>query len=172
MTESNGHPDGEWLQTVIREYESQIVRYAARLLGDENRARDVAQDTFVQLCRQPRSQVESKLRGWLFTVCRNRVLDIRKKESRMTTTSETDQLAGDQRNTDPAVVAERRETFGKATTILNSLPDNQQEVIRLKLQNGLSYREISDVTGLSVSNVGFLLHKGIKTLRAKMVACH
>jgi RNA polymerase sigma-70 factor (ECF subfamily) len=52
------------------------------------------------------------------------------------------------------------------------LPDNQQEVIRLKVQNGLSYREISEVTGLSVSNVGFLLHKGIKTIREKMVTCH
>ena len=48
------------------------------------------------------------------------------------------------------------------------LPDNQQEVIRLKFQNDLSYREISEITGLSVSNVGFLLHVGIKRLREIM----
>jgi RNA polymerase sigma-70 factor (ECF subfamily) len=38
----------------------------------------------------------------------------------------------------------------------------------LKLQDGLSYREISQVTGLSVSNVGFLMHQGIKTIRERM----
>ena len=52
--------------------------------------------------------------------------------------------------------------------LLDRLPDNQQEVIRLKFQNDLSYREISEITGLSVSNVGFLLHVGIKRLREIM----
>jgi RNA polymerase sigma-70 factor (ECF subfamily) len=168
MTESNGHPDEGWLQAIVQEYESQIVRYAARLLGDQDRARDVAQDTFLQLCCQPRASVEQSVRSWLFTVCRNRAMDVRKKESRMKTVPETDQLPRDCQDGDPSLVAERRETFGKAATILNTLPDNQQEVIRLKVQNGLSYREISDVTGLSVSNVGFLLHKGIKRIREEM----
>jgi RNA polymerase sigma-70 factor (ECF subfamily) len=169
MTESNGHPDGEWLQAIVHQYESQIVRYAARLLGDRDRACDVAQDTFLQLCRQPRASVEQSVRSWLFTVCRNRALDVRKKESRMKTVSEPDQLHSDRLSCDPSLAAQQQDTFGKATTILNTLPDNQQEVIRLKVQNGLSYREISDVTGLSVSNVGFLLHKGIKTIRENMV---
>ena len=39
MTESNGRPDGVWLQSIVQEYESQIVRYAARLLGDGEHAR-------------------------------------------------------------------------------------------------------------------------------------
>ena len=41
----------------------------------------------------------------------------------------------------------------------------EQVGLRLKLQEGLSYREISEVTGLSISNVGFLLHKGIRSIR-------
>ena len=69
---------------------------------------------------------------------------------------------------DPAAVAEQRESAGQAVAILETLPTNQQEVIRLKVQNGLSYREISDVTGLTVSNVGFLIHKGITTLRQRL----
>lgn len=56
----------------------------------------------------------------------------------------------------------------KVMRLLDRLPDNQQEVIRLKFQNDLSYREISEITGLSVSNVGFLLHVGIKRLREIM----
>jgi RNA polymerase sigma-70 factor (ECF subfamily) len=51
--------------------------------------------------------------------------------------------------------------------ILNTLPANQQEVIRLKFQGDLSYLEISRITSLSVSNVGFLIHTGLKTIREK-----
>jgi RNA polymerase sigma-70 factor (ECF subfamily) len=45
------------------------------------------------------------------------------------------------------------------------LPVNQAEVLRLKFQNDLSYQEIADITGLSASNVGFLIHTGLKRLR-------
>ncbi len=69
---------------------------------------------------------------------------------------------------EPAAAMERQETVARAAAALAVLPANQQEVIRLKLQDGLSYREISEVTGLSVSNVGFLMHQGIKTIREKM----
>ena len=49
-----------------------------------------------------------------------------------------------------------------------TLPANQQEVIRLKFQHGLSYKQIAEVTQLSVSNVGFLIHAGLKTLRQRL----
>ena len=49
---------------------------------------------------------------------------------------------------------------------LEQLPDNQREVIRLKFQQELSYKEISEATGLAVGNVGFLLHTGLKRLRS------
>ena len=53
--------------------------------------------------------------------------------------------------------------------LLDGLPANQQEVIRLKFQHGFSYREISQISGHSVTNVGFLIHSGMKTLRQRMV---
>ena len=46
-----------------------------------------------------------------------------------------------------------------------ALPENQQEVIRLKFQNGFSYKEIARITGLSVGNVGFLIHTAVARLR-------
>ncbi len=49
--------------------------------------------------------------------------------------------------------------------MLDQLPDNQQEVVRLKFQNEMTYQEIADVTGLTVTNVGFLLHTALKRLR-------
>ena len=65
----------------------------------------------------------------------------------------------------PQALLEKRQSMGRVLSLLDALPDKQQEVIRLKFQHGLSYREISEVTGLSVSNVGYLLHRGLRSLR-------
>jgi RNA polymerase sigma-70 factor (ECF subfamily) len=169
MTERDRTPDdAAWLHSVVQQYENGLVRYAVRLLGDTERARDVVQDTFLRLCREPREKVESGVRQWLFRVCRNRAVDVLKKENRMKVLNDEQAEQCTSRESDHTAALERKETAGRATAVLDSLPQNQREVIRLKVQNGLSYREISDVTGLSVSNVGFLLHKGFKTIRERL----
>jgi RNA polymerase sigma factor (sigma-70 family) len=52
-------------------------------------------------------------------------------------------------------------------SLLTALPPNQREVVRLKFQNQLSYREISNLTRLTETNIGFLLHTALKTLRQR-----
>jgi RNA polymerase sigma-70 factor (ECF subfamily) len=95
-------------------------------------------------------------------------MDVLKKEHRMTTLSEQQAQGCVGCDGDLGAAMEQQEAVARAAAALAVLPTNQQEVIRLKLQDGLSYREISEVTGLSVSNVGFLMHQGIKTIREKM----
>ena len=68
----------------------------------------------------------------------------------------------------PDAQAEAGETAGRALRLLDALPENQREVVRLNFQAGLSYAAISRITGHSVSNVGFLLHTALKTLRQQM----
>jgi len=70
----------------------------------------------------------------------------------------------------PGAALEAAETHASVLRLIDRLPPNQQEVIRLKFQNGFSYKEISRITELSVSNVGFLLHTAIKTLRREWAA--
>ncbi len=159
-------PDnGPWVRLAVDRYEGPLTLYAARLLSDADAARDVVQDTFLRLCAQDRAAVEPHLAEWLFTVCRNRALDILRKESRMTQLSEEQVHRCLSTAPDPADVAERRELTSHVLDLLENLPMNQREVIRLKFQNGFSYQEISRISGHSVSNVGFLIHAGMKTLR-------
>ena len=75
-----------------------------------------------------------------------------------------------QRSSEPdqALVAENRDAASHVRRLLEALPENQQEVVRLKFQAGLSYREISRVTALSVSNVGYLIHTAMRTLRRQL----
>ena len=68
----------------------------------------------------------------------------------------------------PDEAVETQDTASRILECLSDLTDNQQECIRLKFQHGLSYREIAAVTKLSVSNVGFLIHTGIKKVRQRM----
>ncbi len=99
-----------------------------------------------------------------------KALDVRRKENRMSAKNEVQLEAQASQEPEPSTVLEKKEELSRVLGILETLPPNQQEVIRLKFQNGLSYREISDVTHLSVSNVGFLLHTGLTTVRQKLDA--
>ena len=86
----------------------------------------------------------------------------------MSTTSTLDEQTSAAGAELPGEVAEQKDSMTRVLQQLDRLPDNQQDVIRLKFQNELSYREISEITGLTVSNVGFLLHVGLKRLRELM----
>ena len=146
------------------------VMTVERLLdGDVERARDVVQDALLKLCRDPSLAFQDHVGPWLFTVCRNRALDIRKKESRMHPLNDVQADSRPSRETNQADAMENREAAGRIQKMLCDLPDNQQEVIRLKVEHDLSYREIGKVMGISVSNVGYLIHQGMKTLRQRYV---
>ena len=167
MTDQSGSEHGRWVRSAVDRYEGSLVRYALRLTGDVQRARDVVQDTFLRLCREDRASLDGHLAEWLFTVCRNRSLDVCRKEKRMKTLSPQMAAAQVSRD-DPPAAAETRDTSRHVARLLEDLSDNQQEVLRLKFQSGLSYREIAGVTKLSVGNVGYLIHTALAKLRTQL----
>jgi RNA polymerase sigma-70 factor (ECF subfamily) len=158
-----------WIVAALNQYEGPLVRYAAWILDDMECAREVVQETFLRLCREHEDRVSGHLAQWLFTVCRNLALDVRKKENRMSPLSEAD-TARQAREPAPSAALEHKETVGEVLQILETLPKNQREVMYLKFQCDLSYKEISDITHLSVTNVGFLIHTAIKTVRKEVMA--
>lgn len=159
----------ELVESAQADFEGPLTGYAAGLLGgDWDRARDVVQDTFIKLHRQDPALIQGRLKSWLYTVCRNRSIDVLRKENPMLTSPGDAFATLNDSRPDPARAMEERERHAEVMTLLERLPENQREVIRLKFQGDLSYKEISDVTGLSVSNVGFLIHTGIKRLRSFM----
>ena len=141
-----------------------MIQYASRMVGGD-RAKDVVQETFLRLCAQERSEVEDRLGAWLFTVCRNRALDVLRKDSRLGPLPKTPIAASTQ-------APERTLEVRRALELMNTLPPQQQEVLRLKFSHGMSYREIATATGQSVSNVGYLIHIGLKRIRTQMERGH
>ena len=154
-------------EVLVRRFESPLLQYAARITGDRERARDIVQETFVQLQRGDRAQIDNAPAKWLFTVCRNRALNVCRKERRMLYLD--DELMEARPGLEPAPYEqlEQKEASGFLLRIVATLPPRQQEVLQLKFQNDFSYQEISEITKLSVSNVGVLIHTALKTLRVK-----
>jgi len=163
----------QWVISAIEEHEGSLLRYANHFVHDLETARDVVQDTFLQLCRNPKEELRPRLAQWLFTVCRNRAIDVCRKERRMKLATEnqlTDQLDGQSdESVDPVARMEKSETATGLLKQIARLPDRQQEVLRLKFNAGLSYKEIAEVTGLTSTNVGFILHTAISKLRQRLV---
>ena len=177
------HPDAPDLHALLDRYERPLVRYAQSIVGDLESARDVVQETFIKLAQgeNRRSEVGSRngdgaadlptsdsrlprLEAWLFTVTRHRALDVLRKNRRIVPMTLPDDRPCTEPGPDAALAS--RETEHSLLALLDALTPNQREVIRLKFQNDLSYREIAEVTQLTETNVGFLLHTGLKKLRA------
>jgi RNA polymerase sigma factor (sigma-70 family) len=76
--------------------------------------------------------------------------------------------AGPDLKGDPMRLLEARDGTRHLLELLAELPPSQREVLRLRFQESLSYKEISVVTQHSVSHVGVLIHTGLKTLRLKL----
>lgn len=164
------HEDSGFLERTIAEQQVPLTRYAARLLGDADRARDVVQDTFIKFLAQSPESLEGHAVEWLFTVCRHRALDVLRKEGRMRRFEEGQVERVTSSDPRPGRALEHAETQATILQLIDRLPPNQQEVVRLKFQNGFSYKEISRITSLSVSNVGFLIHTAVHRLRAEFAA--
>ena len=161
--------DADWIVSALARHEGQLTIYAARLLGDVDRARDVVQDTFLKLWQADRAAVDGHLVKWLYTVCRNRALDVRRKEHRMTTLDDrqANTLAARPGGAGDGSGTREPGENGLLQEMVAKLPERQQEAVRLKFHGELSYREIADVMDTTVNNVGVLLHTAIKSIRGQ-----
>ena len=150
-------------------YERILVSYAKEITGDLESARDAVQETFLRLSRQDVVALEPRLRPWLFLVCRNCALDHRRKIVRFSTEpiEDMDFVSSEPGPDRRAVAAEEADRLRE---LVAGLPRQQRELIKLKFEAGLSYKEMAEALKTSVSTVGVQLHDAVKTLRRQWLA--
>ena len=152
------------IDRLVDRYERPLLAYARRMSGgDWQGAQDAVQETFLRLCREDPSKIESRVAAWLFSVCRSRVIDMQR--THRATPIDASQLPVEDPSPDAVQIASDAEDQVQLNQLVCKLSPRQQEVLRLRLQAGLSYREIAEVTGLTISNVGFHLHQAVRHLR-------
>ncbi len=166
----NNSTKAEWVSEAMRRYEGPLLRYAAGITGDADLARDVVQEAFIKLCEAEQSRLADRLAPWLYTVVRNRAITVRRKEARMAPLIEGQAEALANGHAGPGDVAARNEAHRLVSGALKRLPENQQEACRLKFQNGLSYREIGEVMGVSLGTVSNLLTQALDAIRTELRA--
>lgn len=161
----------DWIRAALDRFERPLIAYAYRYTGDLEIARDVVQDTFLRLCQADAARLNGRLAGWLYTVCRNRALDVCKKERRMEPLGDGQAEAVPSMAPCPSTQAADSETHRMILETVAELPETQQEAFRLKFQDGLTYREISAVTGMPVSTVSYQVHAAMTRVCERLRAC-
>lgn len=160
--------DRAWIACALANFEQPLVRYAQMFVGNAETARDIVQESFLKLCQQKQPIEQDQVKPWLFRVCRNGAIDFCRKEKRMATGDfDVAEVIGN-RESEPRQQLEQSETISSVNQQIDLLPFNQQEVLRLKFQSGFSYQQIAEVTGLTKSNVGVLLHTALAKLKSKL----
>ena len=158
------------LARTLREHEAELIRYAARMLGDQDNARDAVQDTFIKYAKfkgaRPQAVI-SNVRAWLYKSARNICIDMLRKKKRGAEIllSEEIELMPSQEDCQPDNMMRKSEEALMLRRLINKLSPKDREIIILKIEHGNSYKEIAEITGLSVTNVGFILHNAMMKLK-------
>lgn len=159
----------EWAAKIDGEYRADLMRYAYSLCGDVSLAEDAVQETYLRLMQQSPESLDGHLAPWLFRVCRSRIIDARRKSRRLLPLeSEMTTPFPDPSAPDPQRSAESSDVSALIQSHIAELTPSQQEVLRLKYQAHLNYREIAEVTGKTVNAVGVSLHGALKALRTRL----
>mgnify|MGYP006301609787 CR=1 FL=1 len=156
---------------VVSEYEAPLLRYTARILQDEDAAQDVVQDAFIKLFRRWKKELRPspQVSSWLYRVAHNAAVDHLRKRSRR------DQLHKSHAAERVSFVPPDRgegfrvsEAAQQAAAALRSLSPREQQLVVLKVYEEKSYREMSDITGLSTGNIGYILHHAMRKLANRL----
>jgi RNA polymerase sigma-70 factor (ECF subfamily) len=153
------------IEELFAALESPLLAYARRLTGDAGIAEDMVQEAFMKLHAQFDDVREP--RRWLYRTVHNLALNHRRNAAKIVPL----ELPGSweaAESPDPEPLPDekiaRLEGIGLVRLSLDALDERSRELIRLKFNDELSYKEISALTGLSIGNVGYLLHHALKVI--------
>ena len=166
-------------EQLVDRYKQPVINFLARSLRDHEEAEDLAQNVFIQVYKSAeRYRVEAKFTTWLFTIARNLCLnEIRRRsrhpaESLEAATEPRDELPARQFEDAKTVAAPDRllheELAAKIEEAVAGLPDNQRTAILLFREKEMSYEEISEILGCSLSATKSLIHRGRETLKQRL----
>jgi RNA polymerase sigma-70 factor (ECF subfamily) len=142
----------------VEEFADSVYRFIRGNLKDEARANDIVQDSYERLWKNVNEIEYIVVKSWLFTTAYHIMIDIIRKEKRMT---------------DLEVILEQEIIYESQYTDLNEilhkaldlLPEQQKSSVMLRDYEGYSYKEIGEITGLSEAQVKINIYRGRVALK-------
>jgi RNA polymerase sigma-70 factor (ECF subfamily) len=146
-------------EELYNRYAADVYRYCFRVVGDQALAEDLFQETFLRLYRSAADErVMTNVAAFILRIARNLCLNTKKNRHYTLLSLEQFELPAHDTG------YERKEMEHLVLTALDCLPDDYREVIVLREYEGLSYAEIADVVGISVSTVGIRIFRARRKL--------
>lgn len=152
----------------VESFKNKLFRYALNMLRNDLDAEDVIQELLVRIWQRKEQfdQIENK-EAWCMTVTRNLCIDkIRSRKHNNQDVSEYKFIAD--HGATPDIITEDRESLKIVMDVLNSLPENQREIIHLRDVEGYTYKEIAEITGLTEDQVKINLFRSRQRLKEKL----
>ncbi len=156
--------------SAVSKHSRRVFTFASYLLGDPAEAEDITQEVLIKLWRRGGEIDPDRLGAWLLAVTRNACTDVLRRRRR---TAEIipirrgnhDPIDHPSPAPNPETVAEGSQLGTKILGALSELSEPGRSVVILREIQGLSYREISDVTEIHIDTVRVILHRARRRLR-------
>jgi RNA polymerase sigma-70 factor, ECF subfamily len=168
--------DASAFEALVARHERALLRHARALLGDWRSGEDVVQEVFLRLARRPprldpdvqedARRATAVLTSWLHQVTRNLCMDTKRSEKRRRRREE--EASAREGNGGGHDTVEEADTRAAVERGLCRLPQDQREVLVLRLFDEKSYAEIAEITGRKIGTVGWLISVGMKALAAEL----
>jgi len=144
--------------SIFERFQSPIVNYIYRLIGDWDAANDLAQDTFLKAYNAlPRTGEDLQISPWLYRIATNTALDSLRRRKRITWVPFKLDLDPPAPDSDPSI---RQAESDAIQTALTQVSEDQRTCLVLNMMQGLSYKEIAEVLGISTNLVAVRIYRG------------
>ena len=150
--------DESALASLIERHQCKIYGFIYSKINDRDLSDDIFQDTFIKVIKTLKSQSyneEGKFLPWVMRIAHNLVVDHYRKAKKMPYQRETDEysifnyMTDNSLNIEGQIISEQVEM--DLTKLLDELPQDQKEVLIMRMYQDLSFKEIADLTGVSIN---------------------
>lgn len=161
--------DESALSELVRRHGDSAYRVAVSITGEPDVAQDVVQDGFIRAFRAlDRFRGDASFRTWLLTIVGNEARGALRKRGRRRETSLDSVGPVESTDVDVASRVVIADEAGRARMMLERLPEKQRLSVSLRVDEGLSFREIGEVIGSSEGAARVNYFHGIRRLRELM----
>jgi len=168
--------DKSLFSVLVNKYQKQVINICLGFVHDKSKAEDIAQEVFIEIWKSLKKfKQQSKFSTWVYRISVNKSLNFIRKEKKHSGSdiisisnfkNENEIEANNNYNSDfESENTERKRIIWAA---INKLSDKQKTVFVLNKYNDVSYNEISEITGYSLSSVESLIHRAKLKLQKEL----
>jgi RNA polymerase sigma-70 factor (ECF subfamily) len=146
------------LATLIKRHQSKIFGFIYSKVGDRDLSDDIFQDTFIKVIRTLKSNAyneEGKFLPWVMRIAHNLIVDHFRRNKKMPLYRETEEFSIFSIMTDDSLTIENKiisdQVAKDLRQLVEELPADQKEVLMMRLYQDMSFKEISEATGVSIN---------------------